>query len=92
MISKTDQQLATLQELVRVDSATTAHMWSKRCNTNIFKVSNIEFAQLEQSIIYGLTQGNQVLKQIHRETSLERVEHLMEETAESQTYQRVRAI
>lgn len=54
-------------------------------------MSNIEFAQLEQSIIYGLTQGNQVLKQIHRETSLERVEHLMEETTESQTYQRVRA-
>ena len=67
-------------------------MWSKRCNTNMIKVSNIEFAQLEQSIIYGLTQGNQVLKQIHRETSLERVGHLMEETAESQTYQRVRAI
>ncbi|KOS13360.1 vps20-vaculolar protein sorting [Malassezia pachydermatis] len=66
LIDKTDQQLATLQELV----------------------STIEFAQLEQSIVYGLEQGNEVLKQIHKETSLERVERLMDTTAEAQQYQR----
>ncbi|WFD38661.1 Vacuolar protein sorting-associated protein 20 [Malassezia japonica] len=51
-------------------------------------VSTIEFAQLEQSIMYGLEQGNQVLKEIHKEVSIERVEELMDRTAEAQDYQR----
>lgn len=54
------------------------------------QVSTIEFAQLEQSIVYGLEQGNEVLKQIHKETSIERVEELMQNTSEAQQYQRVR--
>ncbi|SHO79361.1 Similar to S.cerevisiae protein VPS20 (Myristoylated subunit of the ESCRT-III complex) [Malassezia sympodialis ATCC 42132] len=66
LIEKTDQQLATLQELV----------------------STIEYAQLEQSIMYGLEQGNQVLRQIQKETSMDRVERLLDDTAEAQQYQR----
>lgn len=68
LVEKTDQQLATLQELV----------------------TTIEFAQLEQSIVYGLEQGNQVLKEIHKELSLDRVDDLMNRTADAQYYQRVR--
>lgn len=68
LIEKTDQQLATLQELV----------------------TTIEFAQLEQSIVYGLEQGNQVLKEIHKELSLDRVDDLMNRTADAQYYQQVR--
>ncbi|WFC99040.1 Vacuolar protein sorting-associated protein 20 [Malassezia yamatoensis] len=50
-------------------------------------VSTIEFAQMEQSIMYGLEQGNQVLKEIHKEMSLDRVDDLMSDTAEAQQYQ-----
>lgn len=39
-------------------------------------------------MLYGLQQGNQVLKEIHKEMSLEAVEKLMEETDEARAYQR----
>ena len=54
--------------------------------------STIEFAQLEQSVLYGLSQGSEVLKQIHEETRLERVEQILDTAAESQHYQNVREI
>ncbi|KAG8717242.1 Vacuolar protein sorting-associated protein 20 [Ceratobasidium sp. 394] len=50
-------------------------------------VSSIEFALLEKDILFGLQQGNKVLKSIHAEMSLEDVEKLMEETAEAVAYQ-----
>ncbi|CCO34506.1 Charged multivesicular body protein 6 AltName: Full=Chromatin-modifying protein 6 [Rhizoctonia solani AG-1 IB] len=50
-------------------------------------VSSIEFALVEKDIIFGLQQGNQVLKALHAEMSLEDVEKLMEETAEAVAYQ-----
>ncbi|GAB1528484.1 Vacuolar protein sorting-associated protein 20 [Rhizoctonia solani] len=50
-------------------------------------VSSIEFALVEKDIIFGLQQGNQVLKTLHAEMSLEDVEKLMEETAEAVAYQ-----
>lgn len=40
----------------------------------------------------GLQQGNAVLKQIHKEINPQSVERLLEETAEAQTYQRVRIL
>lgn len=39
--------------------------------------------------MYGLEQGNQVLRQIQKETSMDRVERLLDDTAEAQQYQRV---
>ncbi|QRV90461.1 charged multivesicular body protein 6 [Ceratobasidium sp. AG-Ba] len=50
-------------------------------------VSSIEFALVEKDILFGLQQGNKVLKSIHAEMSLEDVEKLMEETAEAVAYQ-----
>ncbi|ELU41066.1 Snf7 domain-containing protein [Rhizoctonia solani AG-1 IA] len=50
---------------------------------NLVNVSSIEFALVEKDIIFGLQQGNQVLKTLHAEMSLEDVEKLMEETAEA---------
>ncbi|KAG8699226.1 Vacuolar protein sorting-associated protein 20 [Ceratobasidium sp. 423] len=50
-------------------------------------VSSIEFALVEKDIIFGLQQGNQVLKTLHAEMSLEDVEKLMEETSEAVAYQ-----
>ncbi|KAI0034259.1 Snf7 family, partial [Vararia minispora EC-137] len=50
-------------------------------------VSTIEFSLVEVSVLHGLKQGNEVLKQIHKEMNLESVERLMEETAEARAYQ-----
>ncbi|KAG8936518.1 Peptidyl-prolyl cis-trans isomerase cyp8 [Tulasnella sp. 418] len=52
-------------------------------------VSTVEFALIEKDVMFGLKQGNEVLKQIHAEMSIESVEKLMSETAEAVQYQRV---
>ena len=53
-------------------------------------VSDIEFSLVQVSVMHGLKQGNEVLKQIHKEMNPESVEKLLEETAEARAYQRVR--
>jgi len=50
--------------------------------------SSIEFALVEKDVLYGLRQGNAVLKEIHKEMTLESVEKLMDETAEGIQYQK----
>ncbi|KAI6007238.1 Snf7 family [Pisolithus albus] len=50
-------------------------------------VSTIEFSLVEKSVLHGLKQGNEVLKEIHREMSVESVEKLMGETQEAREYQ-----
>lgn len=50
--------------------------------------SSVEFALVQKDVLYGLSQGNEVLKQIHKEMGgLEAVEKLMEETEEARRYQ-----
>lgn len=44
---------------------------------------------MQKDVLYGLQQGNEALKEIHKEMSLEAVEKLMDETAEGIAYQRV---
>jgi len=51
-------------------------------------VSTIEFSLIEVSVLHGLQQGNEVLKQIHKEMNIESVEKLLEETQEAREYQR----
>jgi hypothetical protein len=41
------------------------------------------------SVLHGLKQGNEVLKEIHKELNVESVEKLLEETVEAREYQRV---
>lgn len=53
------------------------------------QISSIEFSQIEVSVMHGLAQGNEALKSIHKELSIENVEKLMEESAGAQSYQRV---
>ncbi|BFZ59873.1 Vacuolar protein sorting-associated protein 20 [Saitoella coloradoensis] len=50
--------------------------------------SSIEFALVEKDVLYGLKQGNMVLKEIHKEMNLEAVEKLMDETADAIAYQK----
>ncbi|KAH8923173.1 hypothetical protein BT69DRAFT_1219350 [Atractiella rhizophila] len=66
LLSKTDTQLETLQNLV----------------------SSIEFALIEKDVMFGLQQGNDVLKELNKELSIEKVEKLMDDTAEAIAYQR----
>lgn len=56
------------------------------------QVSTIEFSLVEVSVLHGLKQGNEVLKEIHKELNVEGVERLLEETAEAREYQRVRLL
>ncbi|KAH8120457.1 Snf7 family [Phellopilus nigrolimitatus] len=51
-------------------------------------VSTIEFSLVQVSVLHGLKQGNDVLKEIHKEMNPESVERLLEETSEAQAYQR----
>jgi len=51
-------------------------------------VSTIEFSLIEVSVLHGLKQGNEVLKEIHKELNVESVEKLLEETAEARAYQK----
>jgi charged multivesicular body protein 6 len=44
---------------------------------------------VEVSVLHGLKQGNEVLKEIHKQMNVESVEKLLEETAEAREYQRV---
>lgn len=53
-------------------------------------MSTIEFSLVELSVLHGLKQGNEVLKEIHKEMNIESIEKLLEETAEAREYQRVR--
>ncbi len=50
-------------------------------------VSNIEFKQIEKNVLYGLNEGNNVLKSLNKELSLEKVEKIMDESAEGIRYQ-----
>ena len=54
------------------------------------QVSTIEFSLVEVSVLHGLQQGNEVLKEIHKELNVENVERILEETQEAREYQRVR--
>jgi charged multivesicular body protein 6 len=52
--------------------------------------SSVEFALVQKDVVFGLQQGTQVLKQIHKEMGgLEAVEKLMGETEEARAYQQV---
>lgn len=45
--------------------------------------SSVEFALVQKDVLFGLKQGNEVLKEIHREMGgLQEVERIMEETEE----------
>lgn len=45
---------------------------------------------VEKDVLYGLKQGNEVLKQLNKEMDLATVEKLMDDTREGIAYQEVR--
>ena len=50
-------------------------------------VNSIEFAKVEQDVLKGLQSGNDVLKEIQGEMSIEDVERIMDDTREAIEYQ-----
>ena len=52
-------------------------------------VNDIEFTQIEQSVVKGLRIGNDCLKKLNQMMSLEEIESIMDDTKESIEYQRV---
>lgn len=53
--------------------------------------SNVEFAQIQKDVVFGLQQGTRVLSEIHAEMGgIDHVEKLMGETADAIAYQKVR--
>src|SRR5882762_10895607 len=87
LLLKTDGQLQGLEELVSQKPLNDIP-----CHASYFQVSTIEFSLVEVSVLHGLKQGNEVLKEIHKEMNIESVEKLLDETAEARAYQRVRSL
>lgn len=54
------------------------------------QVQSIEFSLVEKDVLFGLKQGNDVLKQLNKEMDLATVEKLMDDTREGIAYQEVR--
>jgi charged multivesicular body protein 6 len=59
----------------------------RQSNTLEELIDTIEFKLIEKDVLYGLEQGNKVLKEINGEMSIEKVDKIMEETAEAVEYQ-----
>lgn len=59
----------------------------KQSNTLEELIDTIEFKLIEKDVLFGLEQGNKVLKEINSEMSIEKVDRIMEETAEAVEYQ-----
>ncbi|PWW75759.1 hypothetical protein C7212DRAFT_364474 [Tuber magnatum] len=75
------------KECLARDDKPRALLALRRCSTRSFgKTGNA--TRPFGIVLYGLQQGNQVLKEIHKEMSLEAVERLIEETDEARAYQR----
>jgi len=51
-------------------------------------IDSIEFAQVEQKVFESLKEGNEVLKEIHAQMSIDEIDKLMEDTQEAIEYQR----
>lgn len=85
-MSKTDGQLETLAELVRLDTLAALY-WL--LTYDCCQISRIEFAEIEVSVLHGIKEGNDALAALHKELNVESIEKLLEETAEAQAYQRV---
>lgn len=51
-------------------------------------IESIEFAQVQQEVVKGLEQGAQTLKAINAEMSLDKIDKIMDDTAEGIAYQR----
>ncbi|QPG77269.1 hypothetical protein FOA43_004677 [Brettanomyces nanus] len=59
----------------------------KQSDTLETLISTIEFKLIEKDVVYGLQQGNNVLKEINSELSIEKVDKIMGDSEEGIMYQ-----
>ena len=59
----------------------------RQSNTLEELIDTIEFKLIEKDVLYGLEQGNKVLKEINSEMSMEKVEKILDDTEEAVSYQ-----
>ena len=50
-------------------------------------INTIEFKLIEKDVVYGLQEGSKVLKQLNTELSIDKVDKIMDDTAEGVQYQ-----
>lgn len=50
-------------------------------------INTVEFKLVEKDFVYGLKQGNEILKQLNKELSLEKVDKIMDSSEENVRYQ-----
>lgn len=50
-------------------------------------IDTIEFKLIEKDVLYGLEEGNKVLKEINNEMSIEKIDKIMDDTADAISYQ-----
>jgi len=51
-------------------------------------IDSVEFSQMEQKVFESLKAGNDVLKEIHSQMSIDEIDQLMEDTQEAIAYQK----
>jgi len=51
-------------------------------------IDSVEFSQMEQKVFESLKAGNEVLKEIHSQMSIDEIDQLMEDTQEAVAYQK----
>lgn len=59
----------------------------RQSNTLEELIDTIEFKLIEKDVLYGLEQGNKILKEINSEMSIEKVEKILDDTEEAVSYQ-----
>jgi hypothetical protein len=73
--------------------STIAYLQLPYTNFQYFHQTNsIEYAVVEKQVVEGIQQGNEVLKEIHKEMSIESVQKLMDDTADAIEYQNVKTL
>ncbi|GAV26654.1 hypothetical protein PMKS-000109 [Pichia membranifaciens] len=57
------------------------------CQGEEVREGEVGFKLIEKDVLYGLEQGNKVLKEINSEMSMEKVEKILDDTEEAVSYQ-----
>lgn len=87
LISSNDLEKAKLALRKKKRQQSLLDNLEKQSNTLEELINTIEFKLIEKDVFYGLQEGSRVLKEINSEMSLEKVERIMDDSAEAVSYQ-----
>ncbi len=88
LLDKTDQQILNLEEMVCAERASLCVLLACLTSTaaNALQVNTIEFTLVEQQVMEGLKSGNDTLKEIQQQMTVEDAEKIMADTQEAKEY------